>query len=59
MDCPICDTRMKPVKRKRTKAVTHKWGYKTIEVIRRTLYRCPNDCIITRPTHASGIDTVA
>lgn len=39
---------MKPVKRKHMKAVTYNRGYKTIEVIRRTLYKCPKKCIITK-----------
>jgi len=49
MICPKCNSTMKPIKRKHVKAVTYKAGYKTIEVIRRTLYKCPKDCIFTKP----------
>ncbi len=48
MYCPQYNTKMMTVKRKHVKAVTFIRGYKTIEVIRRTLYKCPQDCIITK-----------
>lgn len=48
MYCPQCNSKMESFKRKHVKAVTYVRGYKTIEVIRRTIYRCPKGCIISK-----------